>query len=265
MSFVGLIMRLIDSADGFQILFYRSISLSAVIMIVACLKRGSSPLGFLKWLDRYDLAMGMALSLAFATYIFAMLMTSVASTLFILTASPFLAALIAWMWIGEKPKPITWLAMCAASLGVGLMIGDGLTTGRTGGNLIAILSALMFALMLVIARRSRKSDVLGGTFMGGVFACVLAVVCAFTLGDGLTVEPRDIALALFMGAFTIGIGITFVTWCGENISPEAIEHTVMKIEGVAEAVVVGIPNKVLEEMIACFFAPNRMCRSPGRI
>ena len=32
MSFVGLLMRLIDSADGFQILAYRSISLATMVV-----------------------------------------------------------------------------------------------------------------------------------------------------------------------------------------------------------------------------------------
>ena len=43
MSFVGLLMRLIDSADGFQILAYRSISLAAMVLLVACLRRRISP------------------------------------------------------------------------------------------------------------------------------------------------------------------------------------------------------------------------------
>ena len=35
MSFVGLLIRLIDNADGFQILFYRSLGMSAIILLVA--------------------------------------------------------------------------------------------------------------------------------------------------------------------------------------------------------------------------------------
>ena len=36
MSFVGLLIRLIESADGFQILFYRSIGMSLVILTLVC-------------------------------------------------------------------------------------------------------------------------------------------------------------------------------------------------------------------------------------
>ncbi|MBZ0129967.1 MAG: DMT family transporter [Rhodobacteraceae bacterium] len=231
MSFVGLVMRLIEQADGLQILFYRSISLSLMVALVACLKRRTTPLAFLASLDRNDLAMGAALALAFATYIFAMLATSVASTLFILTASPFLAALIGWAWIGERPRAATWAAMAAAALGVGLMIGDGITTGRSIGNLTALFSAFMFALMLVLARRSGKADVLGGTFLGGVIAGLLALVCLPLVGSGLGALPRDIALALFMGAFTIGLGIALVTW-GTPFVPAAEVSLLVLIESV---------------------------------
>jgi len=231
MSFVGLLMRLIESADGFQILFFRSISLTLMVGVVACLKRRTSPAAFLRSLDRNDLWMGLALSLAFLSYVFAMLQTSVASTLFILTAAPFLAALIGWVWIGETPQRVAWLAMAAATLGVGLMIGDGLGSGRTLGNVIALISAVLFALMLVLARRSGKADVLGGTFLGGVLAGLLAMVAAFAFGKGLLVTPADLALTLFMGAFTIGIGIAFVTW-GTPFVPAAEVGLLVLIESV---------------------------------
>ncbi len=61
--------------------------------------------------------MGLALSLAFTCYVFAMLYTSVASALLILSITPFLATSMGWFWIGERPKRITWYAMCFAFIG----------------------------------------------------------------------------------------------------------------------------------------------------
>jgi DME family drug/metabolite transporter len=231
MSFVGLIMRLISEADGFQILAYRSISLAAIVGLVACLKRRHGPGQFLAGLDRADLQMGLALSLAFMSYVFAMLTTSVASTLLILTSSPFLAALISWIWIGERVRAVTWLAIIAGMIGVAVMFKDGADYGRTSGNLMALGSAFLFALMLVLARRSRKTDVLGGTFLGGVFAGLLGAGIAVIFGQGLGVNMADLALCLFMGAFTIGIGIAFVTW-GTPYVPAAEVGLLVLIESV---------------------------------
>lgn len=231
MSFVGLLMRLLDTGDGLVILFYRSMSLALIVGIVACLRRRSSPATFLRSLDRTDLAIGLVLGVAFMTYVFAMLLTSVASTLFLLTTAPFMAAVIGWAWINEKPHPFTWIAMIAAIIGVGLMIGDGLGFGRTTGNLVALASALTFAIMLVMARRSGKDDVLGGTFMGGIFSCMMAGLAAVFFGAGLAISPHDLWLTLFMGAFTIGIGIAFVTW-GTSYVPAAEVSLLVLIESV---------------------------------
>lgn len=231
MSFVGLIMRLLETNDGFVILFYRSISLAVMVGIVACLRRKSSPLTFIRELDRTDLAMGFVLGIAFMTYVFAMLLTTVASTLFLLTTAPFMAALIGWIWINERPHAFTWVAMVAAIIGVGVMISDGFQLGRTLGNMVALSSALAFSIMLVIARRSRKDDVLGGTFLGGIFALLMAGVAAFTIGNGLGISLYDLGLTLFMGAFTIGIGIAFVTW-GTSYVPAAEVSLLVLIESV---------------------------------
>lgn len=231
MSFVGLVLRLIDTADGLQILTWRSLSLAMMVALVACLKRRIGLLDFLRSLDRDDFYMGAALALAFATYVFSMLATSVASTLFILTSTPFLSALIGWVWIGERPRPATWLAILAGMLGVGLMIKDGSDLGRNTGNLLALVSAVAFSTMLVLARRSRKQDVLGGTFLGGALAVLIGGVFAVTLGQGLWASGHDIALSLFMGAFTIGIGIAFVTW-GTPYVPAAEVSLLVLVESV---------------------------------
>lgn len=220
MSFVGLLMRLLETNDGMLILFYRSITLAGMVAVVACLRRRQAPLAFLRSLDRTDAMMGAALAVAFSTYVYAMLMTSVASTLLLLTLSPFFAAVLGWIWIGERPHRLTWPAMALALIGVALMLGDGIAYGRTTGNLVALVSSLTFAIMLVLARRSGRSDVLGGTFLGGAGCVVLGAVASLTLGNGLAISTHDLLLTLFMGAFTIGIGIALVTW-GTGYVPAA--------------------------------------------
>ena len=231
MSFVGLLMRLLETNDGLVILFYRSIGLAFIVCVVACLRRRVMLTKFLASLDRTDAAMGFVLGIAFITYVFAMLMTSVASTLFLLTTSPFFAAIIGWVWIGERPHKLTWWAMLAAIFGVAVMLSDGWEMGRTTGNIVALASALAFAVMLVLARRSKREDVLGGTFCGGVFAGAMGGICAMVFGAGLDISAYDLGMTLFMGAFTIGIGIAFVTW-GTAYVPAAEVSLLVLIESV---------------------------------
>ena len=141
-----------------------------------------------------------------------MLNTSIASTLFLLSMSPIFAGIIGWAWIGEKPKKIAWLSMFIALIGIFIMIGDGLKFSKTFGNLLAILSAIFFALGLVQARKSKKNDVLGGTLLGALFSCVLGFIITMILNNDLIIQVNDTIISLFMGFFTIGLGIALVTW-----------------------------------------------------
>jgi len=231
MSFVGLYMRLLSHADGFQILFYRSLSLCFMVGLVCCLRRKVTPFNFLKSIDRNDFIIGIVLSLAFASYVFAMLYTTVASTLLILSATPFMAATIGWLWINERPRPTTWLAMGFAIAGIYFMVKSGYQLGNSIGNLLALLSGFWFALMLVMARRSRKDDILGGTFIGGVICVVIGASMAFLIGTGLRVLTLDLVIILGMGAFGIGIGIALVTWGASHV-PAAEVSILVLIESV---------------------------------
>ena len=202
-----------------------------MVGLVCCLRRKVTPFNFLKSIDRNDFVIGIVLSLAFASYVFAMLYTTVASTLLILSATPFMAATIGWLWINERPRPTTWLAMGFAIAGIYFMVKSGYQLGNSIGNLLALLSGFWFALMLVMARRSRKDDILGGTFIGGVICVVIGASMAFLIGTGLRVLTLDLVIILGMGAFGIGIGIALVTWGASHV-PAAEVSILVLIESV---------------------------------
>ena len=232
MSFAALFVRGLETTDGRQILAYRGLTQAAMVATVACVIRGTSPWKFVKTLDRIDWIAGVAMAFAFGLYIFSLLNTSVASTLFILSIAPVFAAILGWICIGEKPTAITWLSIGLALCGVAIMVGAGFDLGRTTGNLLAVGSALSFALMLVLARGSGKSDLLGGNFLGAVLAMITMAALALAGSDtGLSVSGRDLALLLMMGAFTIGLGIAFVAWAAPNL-PAAEVSLLILLESV---------------------------------
>ena len=231
MSFAALFVKLIQNADGFQILFYRGFPQCMMVMIVACFIRRISLVEFFKSIDKTDLILGFTMCIAFSFYIFALLNTSVASALFILSISPVFAALLSWRIIGEIPTKTTWIAILFAMVGVTVMVGADLTRGQLIGNLFAMISAFSFALMLVFARKSKKSDVVTGNFLGAGFAILMAIILAYSYGDGLIVSTQDMLLSFALGAFTIGIGIAFVAWAAPYL-PAANVGVLVLIESV---------------------------------
>ena len=227
MRFAGLCVRLIDDADGYQILTVRGISQGVVVWAVACFTRNIKPSQFIKDFDRTDALIGVLMACAFCFYIFSLLNTSVASTLFILSIAPVFAALLGWLVINEKPTLINCIAIAGALSGVLVMVGAGVDLDRTTGNLFAVISAFTFACMLVIARKSNKKDVLAGNFLGAILASITMAVFALTIGRGLSVSAYDLILMLAMGAFTIGLGIALVARAAPNLQAAEVSLLVL--------------------------------------
>jgi len=115
------------------------------------------------------------------------------------------------------------------------MVGAGADLGRTTGNLFAVVSALAFACMLVFARKSNKKDVLAGNFLGAILASAAMGIVALTIGRGLHVSPYDLMIILFMGAFTIGLGIALLSWAAPSL-PAAEVSLLVLLESVLSPV-----------------------------
>ena len=211
MSFVGVLLRLLEAANGFQVLFYRSFGLALIVFIFICFRRDITPKKVILSLDRSDFFIGLNLAIAFSMYVFGMLNSSVSSTLFILSITPFLAAVLGWLFLNERLMIGTYFSIVLATLGVLVMVYDGMTFQRTIGNLYAFISGVSFALAILFARLSKKKDVLGGTFLGGIFCIFFGfIACSFSV-SGFSISIYDFLILIFMGSFAIGIGIMLVT------------------------------------------------------
>ncbi len=226
MSFVGLVLRHIEHADGFQIMAYRSLSLSLVVLIFACWMRKQRISGFLRQIDAKDCLVGLFLGVAFTCYVFALINTNIASALFILACAPVFAAILSWVLLREAPSGLSVMAIAMAIAGVSIMVWDGIGNGSTFGNMFAVVSAFCFAVMLVLIRKFDR-DPLGGTFMAGVFSSIGNAGIALIFGAGLAITTWDLGLSLFMGAFTIGLGIACVSIAASYLPPSEVSILVL--------------------------------------
>jgi drug/metabolite transporter (DMT)-like permease len=65
--------------------------------------------------------------------------------------------------------------------------------------------------MLVLTRRSYKTDILTGTLLGGCFSGIFGLFASIFISQSMSVSSFDLSVMLIMGAFEIGLGITLVT------------------------------------------------------
>jgi DME family drug/metabolite transporter len=213
MSTVGILIRHIEAASEWQIIFYRSITLAVMLIcIMSASHRTRIGREFIK-AGITAMAAGLCLAVSFTAFIFSIMHATVANTLFLLTAAPFLAAIIARIVIKEPVRPLTWLTMTAAFVGITVMVLNGLAVGTLFGNLMGLLAALGYACFAVILRRENKKDMMPALFFAGVFA---AIASAFMAG-GVRISWHDLRLCIALGVLGLGLGLILFTWASRYV------------------------------------------------
>ncbi len=210
-STVGLGIRLIDDALVWQILLYRSVSLTIFLYIVIRLRTGESPFVQLRRTGWPAVIAGLALVAAYAGGIFAIQSTTVANAMLLFATAPFMAAALGWVVLREGVRWATWLAILVAIAGVGVMVAGEGESGAMLGNLAALGSALGFAVFTVALRWGRSGEMLPSVFLSGIFGiAIMGIVCVAS-GLPLVLSVNDGGIAMGMGVFQVGAGLILYT------------------------------------------------------
>ena len=219
-SSMGLGIRMIEQANVWQILFYRSIALACFLFCIITLRSGFRPLAAIRSAGIAGAIGGVGLVFAFSGGIYAIQTTTVANAMFLFAAAPFLAAVAGWVILREQVRHATWVAMLFAIVGIAIMVINGFAAGKLVGNLSALLSATGFAVFTVALRWGKLEDMLPAVFLAGVFAIITgALVCEFN-GYGFVLPRNDIVISLSMGVFQVGMGLVIYT-IGSRVVPAA--------------------------------------------
>lgn len=202
LSTSGVGLRVIEEADGWQILFYRSLSMMALILIVLLLRRPHNLKTRIRALAWDDLALALVLGTGFVAYVFALLQTTVANALFVFSSAPFFAAVLGWIVLRERVAARTWIAIAAAMSGLAIMVSAGMMSGRMSGNLIALWLPVSYAVSVVLVRRSQQPDMLLALFL----AAAVATLITIPFIDDFSLGWVDLGVSLYLGVFQVGAG-----------------------------------------------------------
>jgi DME family drug/metabolite transporter len=202
LSLSGILLRNLESASGWQILFYRGIAFSFMLFLILLLKYRKGTVTAFKAIGKPGLWAALALGLGSVCYVFAILLTTVANAVFIIGAAPLATAFTGWLILGEKTSKFGITAMLISLVGIGLMFADGLIEGRWLGNVAALVVVVSFVIFLLVLRSCQKVDMLPATCLGGL---VMAAVGGL-FADDLVISNQDLVIALLMGTLQFGIG-----------------------------------------------------------
>jgi len=210
-STVGLGIRLIDDAVVWQILLYRSISMSLFLYVVIRLRSGESPFTQIRRIGFPAIIAGLALVAAYTGGIYAIQNTSVANAMLLFATAPFMTAVLGWIVLKEPVRTATWVAIAVALGGIAIMVADKSGDVALKGSFAALGSALGFAVFTVALRWGRTGEMLPSVFLSGLFAFVITFVLCQFLGLSIALSFNDGSVAMSMGIFQVGAGLILYT------------------------------------------------------
>ena len=216
-SLAGLLIRLIHEATSWHIILYRSLGATAMVGgMIAVVHRGqiARAIRLAGW---PAVLAGACSSASSVLFILALGRVTVANAIFMGGITPFLAAIGAQAFLGERVTRRAWAAMALATTGVTLMLGGGLALGQLTGNLFALGSAVAFAGHALFLRLNRQSDMLPAVLYAGLFGMLFGLVALGTQGISPGVPARDLALALTMGVVQLGGGLVLYTRASRHL------------------------------------------------
>lgn len=202
-SFGGLIVRNIEMADAWQINFYRSIAFVGAILIVIALEHRGQTVARIRAIGFPGIWAGFILGIAGVAFMQALTTTTIANTMFTMSAIPFITAGLARLFLKERLTNLTLIAMILAAIGVVIMVVDGFGVGSVYGNIMAIITAIGFAIFAIMVRANRHIDMLPSLLVGGLFVIVVSLVVSF---DNLSISWRDMLLCFLLGGILSGFG-----------------------------------------------------------
>jgi len=199
-SFSGLIVRILE-VGPLVMNFYRGMFLMCAVMVLLVVRYRGATIVRVISVGWSGIIAGMMLAAAAITFLQSLTHTTVANTLFVLAAIPFVTAGLAWIFLKERPNSATLITMVIAFAGIVIMIGEGFTIGAAYGNVMALLTTLSFSIYAVLVRRNRQVDMLPAILISTLI--IMAVVALMRQGE-LEISRQDLWLCLLWGGVMSG-------------------------------------------------------------
>ena len=225
LSWGGLLIREIENADIWQILFWRAFFFSLTLIFFLFFKYKKKALYNIKKSGYPGIAYGSAMSLGFVAYIIAMTETTVASVLFIISSQTIWLAIFGYLFLKEKISLKTLFSIILAMIGITVMIGGSLDTGSLKGNLVALYIPINFAFLILLIRKFPKIDFVPPLLIAGF----LSMLYGFVISETILISLHDLLIVFLLGSFQHAFGFICIT-IGARSTPAVIVGLLMLTE-----------------------------------
>lgn len=171
-------------------------------------------------------------------------LTTAANSIFLQYTAPIYVVLLAYWLLREKPSRSDWIAMGIIFLGLILFFGDQLSPNGLYGNILAVLSGMTSAIMMVSFRAQKDGSPEDSILIASLAIAILGFPSILKEAQTIT---NWLSIA-YLGIFQIGLAFIFFT--------KSIKHI-----PALEANLIGTLEPILNPVWVFLFLGERMGRS----
>ena len=233
MTFIGVVILSPDSvlirltdADSWTVLFYRGLLMSIGVMILLLITYRSKTIVEFKKIGRGGLWIGWLHGIMTGTFVFAIMHTSIANTLVIISTGPIWIAIIAWLTLRERASLVTWLAMIIVFIGIYIVMSANFGGQNIVGDIFALITAILMGFTFTLVRKYKTVNMVPTMAVGGIIAAIIACIFAPTLA----LKPEAIIYVVAMGVI-LAISFSLIT-IAPRYMPAAEVGMIMPLETV---------------------------------
>ena len=220
-SIAGVVTRQLESAQSFEITFWRSLFTALSLLVLLPLTQGRAVFrdmrqgGASLWLS------GVCWSVMFTAFMLALTMTTVANVLITMAMGPFFTALVARVVLGQRIDVRTALAIVMAALGIAWMFGAEVATQGWLGFVVALCVPLAAAVNWTVVQRAAVRglavDLAPGVLIGAAISCLVTLPMSMPFQAVAT----DVAWLALLGLVQLAIPCLLSVACAKVLkAPE---------------------------------------------
>lgn len=212
-STAGLFTRIIQ-VDTPTMLLWRGLFGSLSFFAYMVFQEGSGAFGRLARMDRYGYLYSFIGMVAMQTFIAAFRHTSVAHVAVIYAVVPFVAAGFGWLFMREMPTKTALISSGIALIGVAVMVGSGSGEGHVSGDILALISTVCMAFLMVLGRLHRHIDLLAA-------ACVSTFISALVSlpFSGAIPSAYELFVLAAFGILSMAVGFILFAYGSRMLPP----------------------------------------------
>ncbi|MCP3443948.1 DMT family transporter [Bradyrhizobium sp. CCGUVB14] len=189
--------------DPWTILFWRGLFGGSLITVLLVLMQGPGALRQLVVPGRGGLLVASLSAVGMISFIPALQMTDVMNVAVLIATQPFVAAALAWLWLGESATWRTLIASLVAFSGVVITVGGIRAGADIGGVALSCLMVLAISAMTVVVRRHRETSMVAAAALSNFIGSLVSLPFAHDIAH---VGGHSLAILAMFGCLQVALG-----------------------------------------------------------